>query len=524
MEGEAMANWFRRPAGAVVVQFVGIDKRKRTLSLGNVGDRVAERAYRVVESLVDAARYSQPAPPDAVAWLDGLPDETYSRFVAVGLVNAREKRDAARVTVAAHAEAYLARRTDVKHSTRLVLGHVIRNLADYFQTTPLADVMAGDCDDFARWLASGGRSADQSKRKGAGLSPATCGKRLQWCSSIFRDGVRRGLIPSNPFDDVKKPGATNTDRQQYVPAEVIETLIEAEPDPEWRALLAMSRYLGVRVPSEPFSMVWSDVDWERKRIRIPSPKTECHGKAFRVAPLLPEVMRHLEALDAVAPEGSLHVFSRLRERESAKAAETGLWANLNLRTGLLRKLAKAGIAPWPKLWHALRASAETDLAARFPIHVVAGWLGNTPKIAAKHYLMTTDDDFDRAATETALPKALLALPETVGIDRKPTPGNAKTPRKSGFLLHRIAERGREQPAFSAGNQGVPLECAAESAAAMDGNYLRPAETVAGGVVVDPLLDRLAAAWPGLGDADRLAVVGLAERLAVLVPNKTNASG
>jgi integrase len=440
-----MANWFRRPGGAVVVQFVGLDKRKRTLSLGTSNDRTAERAFRVVEALVDAARYSQPAPPDAVAWLDGLPDEAYARFVAVGLVNAREKRDSARVTVAAHAEAYLARRTDVKHSTRLVLGHVVRNLADYFQTTALADVTAGDCDDFARWLASGGRSADQSKRMGAGLSPATCGKRLQWCSSIFRDAVRRGLISSNPFDDVKKPGATNTDRQQYVPAEVIETLITNEPDPEWRALLALARYLGVRTPSEPFSLTWDCIDWEKRRIRVNSPKTECHGKAFRMAPILPEVMPHLERLFDDAPKGTVYVLSRLRERESAKAAETGLWANFNLRTGLLRKLAKAGIAPWPKLWHALRASAETDLAARFPIHVVAGWLGNTPKIAAKHYLMTTDDDFDRAASETALPKALLALPETVGIDRKPTPGNAKTPRKSGFLLHNIAERGLEPP-------------------------------------------------------------------------------
>ncbi len=66
-------------------------------------------------------------------------------------------------------------------------------------------------------------------------------------------GVRRGAIPSNPPEDVKKPEATNTDRQQYVPAEVIETLIELEPDLEWRALLALARYQGVRTPSEPFS-------------------------------------------------------------------------------------------------------------------------------------------------------------------------------------------------------------------------------------------------------------------------------
>ncbi len=68
-----MANWFRRPGGAVVIQFSGLDKRKRTLSLGEASDGTADRAFRVVEALVEAARYSQPAPPDAMAWLEALP-------------------------------------------------------------------------------------------------------------------------------------------------------------------------------------------------------------------------------------------------------------------------------------------------------------------------------------------------------------------------------------------------------------------------------------------------------------------
>ncbi len=53
--------------------------------------------------------------------------------------------------------------------------------------------------------------------------------------------------------------------------------------------------------------------------------------------------------------------------------------------------------PWPKIFHALRSSRETELAAEHPIHVVTAWLGNTPTIALRHYLLTTDADFDRAA-------------------------------------------------------------------------------------------------------------------------------
>jgi integrase len=442
-KGKAMANWFRRPGGAVVVQFVGLDKRKRTLSLGDTNDRTAERAFRVVETLLDAARYSQPAPPDAVAWLDALPEETYARFVAAGLVNAREKRESVRVTVAAHAEAFIARRTDIKPASLLVYRQVVRNLEAHFGETLIADVTPGDCDDFGRFLMTTARSAKQVERQGAALSPATCGKRLQLASTIFGDAQRRGLISSNPFADVKKPGAVNPDRQQYVPAETVEKLIDAEPDPEWRLLLALARYLGLRTPSEPFSLTWDCVDWEKRRIRINSPKTEVHGKPYRMAPIPPEVLPHLERLDELAPAGTVYVLDRLRQRDSVKAAERGFWAGLNLRTALLKKIERAGLAVWPRLWHALRASAETDLVARFPVHVVAGWLGNTPTVATKHYLMTTDADFDRAASETALPKALLALPETVGIDRKPSPGNAKIPVKTGVLRNRLEDRGFE---------------------------------------------------------------------------------
>jgi hypothetical protein len=35
-------------------------------------------------------------------------------------------------------------------------------------------------------------------------------------------------------------------------------------------------------------------------------------------------------------------------------------------------------------------------APGLPLHVVTGWLGNPPKIAMKHDLMTTDADFAKA--------------------------------------------------------------------------------------------------------------------------------
>jgi integrase len=198
--------------------------------------------------------------------------------------------------------------------------------------------------------------------------------------------VRRKLLAENPFAGIKRPCALNKERQHYVPVATVERVIEEAPNAEWRLLLAMSRYLGVRVPSEPFSLTWDCVDWAQQRIRIPSPKTAGHGKSFRVVPILPQVKQHLEAVFETAPAGSIYVFHALRDRDSTKATEKGFWMSINLRQGLLRLLTRSGIRPWPRLWHNLRSSAQTDLANRFPAHVVCEWLGNTKAVAQDHYL------------------------------------------------------------------------------------------------------------------------------------------
>ena len=56
----------------------------------------------------------------------------------------------------------------------------------------------------------------------------------------------------------------------------------------------------------------------------------------------------------------------------------------------------------------LRGSLETELAQDHPVRVIAHWLGNTPKIAAAHYLQVRDSDFDRALASCAKSGALEA--------------------------------------------------------------------------------------------------------------------
>ncbi len=452
-----MASILRRKTGSVAVQFVDVNGTRRTLALGaNPPERFINRSAEVVDDLLAAASYGTPVDADVLAWLDGLKDDQHSRFVDAGLVHSREKREAAETTVAQFAETYLAKRSDVKYSTRLVLKNVVRNLTAFFGKTRLVDVTAGDADDFARWLMAEGRSAEQVESKGTALAPATCGKRLQLAGTIFGDARKRRLIADNPFDDVRKPGSTNSERLAYVPAETIERLIELDPNPEWRLLLALARYQGLRTPSEPFSLTWDCVDWERRRLKVISPKTAGTGKAFRMVPILPEVMPHLERVFDAAPKGAVYILDGLRQRDSMAAADRGDWGAVNLRTRLEKKLKRAGIGQWPRLWHALRASAETDLAGRFPLHTVTAWIGHTPQIAERHYLMVRDEEFDRAASESALHGALHGTPKPTVLERNSELKNAKTPVKTGVFVSLAGRSGTRTHPEKCEKTGLPV--------------------------------------------------------------------
>src|SRR5262249_47184663 len=128
------------------------------------------------------------------------------------------------------------------------------------------------------------------------------------------------------------------------------------------------------------------IDGERWRFEVRRAKTEHHeGKDRRVVPIFPELLPHLaDAFDRAEP-GQEYVVSRCRD------------SGVNLRTQLGRIVERAGLAAWPKLFHNLRASRQTELAERYPIHVVCAWLGNSLAIAKEHYLQVTEAHYRQAA-------------------------------------------------------------------------------------------------------------------------------
>lgn len=318
-------------------------------------------------------------------WIAKLAIPLADKLAEVGLFAKRaEVIEAERPKLKRFLDAYLIRRTDVKGSTRVFYGHTFRNLVDFFgENKTLADITLGDGDDFRRYLQE------------QGLSQSTVCRRCGLARTLFRDAIRRKLITDNPFADLKTTTRSNPSRQRYISREVIATVLDTCPNSEWRLMVSLSRFAGLRIPSEAVTLRWSDVDWHSGRLTVHSPKTEHHeGKGSRIVPLFPEIRSRLEDLFEVSPEGSEFVFNKLRR--VVDQSDTG-WKAVNLRTSFMKIVRRAGFEPWPKLWHNLRASAETDLAEQFPMHVVCKWLGHGRLIAQEHYLQVTDDHFAKAA-------------------------------------------------------------------------------------------------------------------------------
>lgn len=360
------------------------DGKQQSVRLGECLKSDARTARAAVGHLVIAKRHGSVPHPDAVRWLGGIDDVLYARVVAHGLCQPRE--GAAVVTLA-----NLLDRFDAAVAVKPTTQYKYRQVADSLRVflgadAPLASITPAHADNWRKSIAEAKANPDNKAEPAKTLARATVAKRVVIAKSVFRKAVRWGLIASSPFADLRAGSQSNPDRASYVSVESIRAILAACPDDQWRAIVALSRYAGLRCPSEVVALRWGDVNWERGRLTVRSPKTAGHeGHAVRVLPIAPELRLILQDLFDATEPGTEAVVPRLRD------------PSVNLRTQFERIIAKAGVKPWPRLFHNMRASCATDWVERVPAHAVAGWLGHSPMIAAQHYLQTRDAHFDLVA-------------------------------------------------------------------------------------------------------------------------------
>lgn len=349
------------------ILFTTPDGQRRTLRLGAVSLRTARDFRLRVEALAEARTLRLPVEPALAAWVRDLPEASHARLVRVGLVEPRETA-ATLGTLLERVEAVQA----VSAATVASRAQTHKSLLAMFGAERRLDsIKAIDAERWRQRLTEGG------------LARATQSKRVLVAKSIFRKAVRWGLMPSSPFADLRAGSQANPERAYYLTIENMRAIMAACPDDEWRVIIGLSRLAGLRCPSELAGLRWGDVNWERGRLTVRSPKTAGHdGHAVRVVPIAPELRAILQRLFDAAEPGTVAVVPRLHD------------PSLNLRTTFGKIVAKAGVTPWPRLFHNMRASCACDWVERVPNHAVAAMLGHSPLIGARHYLQTRDSHFD----------------------------------------------------------------------------------------------------------------------------------
>lgn len=253
----------------------------------------------------------------------------------------------------------------------------------------------------------------------SGLAQATTSKFIKVARQVYRQAIKLKFVIESPFAEVTAGSQTNNARLRFVSRDQIARVLDACPSNEWRLLVVLSRFGGLRCPSEHMALRWRDIDWDRNRITVRASKTAAHAnRETRIVPLFPEIAPYLRQAFEEATEGSEFVCTDHYRR-----------AGVNLGTQLKRIIRRAGLEPWPRSWHNLRASAQTELSERFPLHVVCHWLGNTTAVAIQHYLSVRESDFAMALSPSSFGKALQnpvqQAAETARTELKPETGQGQ---------------------------------------------------------------------------------------------------
>jgi len=373
-----MASVINDPNGRRRIQFVSPGGKRKTIRLGKIDRKSAESICRHVEALLVAKISGQPIPPGTAVWLTTIGGTLRQRLARVGLLDLAP----ATPTVAQWCQDYLNSRSDLAHRTRLGLQQTARLMVEHFGLERRLDqVTASDAEAFIHAL---------EKR----YAPNTVRRKTGWCRQFFTAAVKSEVISRNPFQGLAATVRPNRSRSHYVTPEEIQALIEAAPDAEWRLILSLCRYAGLRFPSEVMALRWGDVLWDRDRMNVANIKTRRKtGEAFRVVPLFPELRPYLEDAFAVAAPGQVFVITRWRKRR------------YSMRKMLQQIAYRAGVKLWPKPFVNMRASCATDLVQRYPHYVVTQWLGHTREIAEAHYWQVTEEHYRHAAQKAAQQQA-----------------------------------------------------------------------------------------------------------------------
>lgn len=293
------------------------------------------------------------------------------------------------ITLAEFAQMYLDLRGDLAPMTKVEYARTLRLLNEFLgKQMIVGKITSLHARRFIAWY----REREYRRRTPA---PATVNKVLRECKRILREAVACSLIRENPFHEMRQEKVGQRPWHCISPAEC-RRLIEESPSLRWRGMIVLGYCCGLRL-GEVINLTWSDVDFEKHRLRVVR-KTASESRAawtpkdkdMRTVPLPEVAVSVLAELQLSANDGQEYVFVISRGPTSGgRVKQSNLWRDFQT----IRE--KAGL---PKCsFHDLRKSYCTNLADAVPLHVVQELAGHADiRTTRKHYLKVREEQIDSA--------------------------------------------------------------------------------------------------------------------------------
>ncbi len=449
------------------IRFYDGNGERQQIRIAGINQATADKIGRHVKVLNTAKTLNDAGHIDrqTALWLADVPDKIHSKLVAAGLTTSRQVNPPSTEEKPPTIElgTFLAEfRNEGRKATgeeaaeltivkwRAPMDALLRFFGDDRDVTTITHE---DAHQFRKWLDERRIKKTKAIPKGVALAENTKRKHIDNAKVFFNAAKRRGLIVRNPFENLVSSTRPNRQRDFFLTAEDTERIIETCPDAEWRLLVSLWRYAGLR-KMEIFELTWGDVLWNQGRMRVQIPKTKHHeGKDVRYVPLRDIRQNLLDAMQAQLTDGavSLPADSPVITRFSK--------SNSNLDKPMKAILHRAGLVPWPKLFQNMRASCETAwLNEGHPAHVVAAWIGHSVKVQRDHYAQVTDDHYAKfnglltSISESGPTSGPVATRTKENpVKRRASVGaifpaeHEKTPKTLGFSGFKVAAEGLEPP-------------------------------------------------------------------------------
>ena len=184
----------------------------------------------------------------------------------------------------------------------------------------------------------------------------TASNDLRCLSAAFNRAVRLGTIDRNPCLGVEAPSGPSLERKPFSAAQVA-LLIEAAPNEEWRTLIRLCWFTGLRI-GDAASVEWSQLDLASGTLTVRQQKTE---KEI-VLPLHPELQTALESI--AGDEGGPLLPELSRAHVGGKLGLSAQFGKIVVAAGLdeERQTSKGGRSLARYSAHSLRHGATTALA------------------------------------------------------------------------------------------------------------------------------------------------------------------